>query len=92
MNRKHNSLLSLAALLLLAVILVLICAGCADEDQLEMYKKSDRFTVEWYANNDRTMPDCYIITDTETGAQYLYVSSHNSAGLTQLLPGEAPHG
>lgn len=88
MKRKHNPLVSLAALVLLATILVLACTGCAEKDQLETYKHSDRFTAEWYYHGGRSMPDCYIITDTETGVQYLYVNSYNAAGLTVLQPGE----
>lgn len=102
MTRKHNPLVALAALILLVTILVLICTGCSsaaaagaaaaaaetEKDQLETYKHSDRFTVEWYYHGGRSVPDCYIITDTETGAQYLYVNSHNAAGLTVLQPGE----
>lgn len=88
MTRKHNPLVALAALVILATILVLACTGCTEKDQLETYTQNDRFTVERYYYGDRTMPDCYIITDTETGAQYLACTWHNSAGLTVLQPGE----
>lgn len=88
MTRKHNPLVALAALVLLVTILVLTCTGCGAEDQLATYTQSDRFTVERYYYGDRTLPDCYIITDNETGAQYLACTWNNSAGLTVLQTGE----
>ena len=84
MTRKHNPLVALAALILLVTILVLACTGCASESQLETYKNSDRFTVERYYYGGPNMPDCYIITDNETGAQYLYCTTNRAAGLTVL--------
>lgn len=66
MYRKHNPMLSLVALLLLALILVLICTGCKTKAEAAETKPAPRFTVESAGNG------CKIITDTETGAQYLY--------------------
>ena len=89
----------LIVLILVFAILMLTCSGCSSAaaaaaaaatagDPLTTYKHSDRFTVERYYYGDRTMPDCYVITDTETGTQYLACTWHNSAGLTVLQPGE----
>ncbi len=80
MYRKNNPWLSLVALLLLALILVLTCTGCAAKAQAA---EPDRFTVENAGNG------CAIITDTETGVQYLYFyHSYNSykggSGMTKL--------
>lgn len=81
MRRKHNPYLALAALLLLALIVSWICGGCSVRaDAAE--KKVERFTVE-YAGNC-----CSIITDHETGIQYLlYKETSNygkGVGMTKL--------
>ena len=90
MNRKHNPMLALAALVLLAMILLLTCTGCASTAGPETPEpmvptettSTDRFTVDYM--NDGAQ----IITDTETGVQYLFYKFGYGAGLTQLLPGE----
>ncbi len=88
MHRKHNGLLSLAGLILLAIILVLICAGCeTDTGAAAGDENPARFTVK------NVEPDgsgtCYIITDTETGVQYLFFAiGDGRGGLTVLQPGE----
>lgn len=66
MYRKHNPWLSLVALLLLALILVLTCTGCHIETEAAETEPAPRFTMEEAGNG------CKIITDTETGTQYLY--------------------
>lgn len=85
MNRKHNPMVSLAALVLLAVVLVMACAGCTAEALT-----GGRFT---YARDGfGPGPICYIITDTHTGVQYLFckAGTYNGtgAGLCVLQPGE----
>ena len=91
MNRKHNPWVSLVALLLLVTLLVAICTSCG-VTQAEA-EEPDRFTVE---RTDSNQMDTYIITDKETGVQYLYVSSGYGAGLTVLQPAPteevSPHG
>jgi hypothetical protein len=87
MNRKHNPLVSLAALATLAAILVLICTGCTTE-AAKTEKTPDRFIIETATNNGTGHLDAFIITDTETGVQYLYLKSNNSGGLTVLQPAE----
>lgn len=76
MNRKYNPYVSLVALLLLALILVLTCTGCTLEisesgkrwisDEAEETEPAPRFTSEFAGNG------CTIITDSETGMQYLF--------------------
>lgn len=89
MNRKYNPWVSLVALLLLAVILEFACTGCAAAageptrvTRCETIKNSDRFTMERYYHG--TNPDCYVITDNETGTQYLYVADGYGGGLIKM--------
>jgi hypothetical protein len=89
MYRKSNPWVSLVAVLLLAVILVWTCTGCAaaageprKAARYEVIKNSDRFAMERYFNGSR--PDCYVITDNETGTQYLYVADSYGGGLTKM--------
>ena len=81
MRRKHNPLLALIALVLLTTILVLTCTGCGAETAEA--RTPGRFTVQDMGNN------CHIITDTETGVQYLHFwYGSTGGGLTVLQPGE----
>lgn len=85
MKRKHNPWISLVALLLLVTLLVTVCTGCAvtEAEAEETY----RFTVDnsqlGYGIN------LYVITDNETGAQYLFAESGRGVGLTVLQPAPA---
>ena len=87
MRRKHNPLLSLAALLLLAVILALTCIGCETAEATEAAASPKRFIVEEHEYIAATF-GARVITDTETGVQYLLVSYGQGLGLTKLE--EAP--
>lgn len=80
MRFKHNPWLSMVALLLLAAILALACTGCAHCTETAT---EPRFTAK-YAGDSLGVGDFYIITDTETGAQYLLVDVTNGAGMTKL--------
>lgn len=82
MNRKYNPWLSLAAFMLLALILVFTCTGCTEGEATET-KPAPRFTVEGAGNG------CKLITDTETGVQYLFyyypdMSDRAGGGLCKL--------
>ena len=85
MNRKHNPWVSLVALLLLVTLLVAICTGCgpveaeAEEPARFAFDDAGR-TFELWA---------YVITDTETGVQYLYVDGADGGGLIVLQPAPA---
>lgn len=85
MNRKHNPLVALVALLLLAVLL--LCAGCSGAAAAEEPETPKRFTIESYEYLEELSIDYItIITDTETGVQYIYVDGPYSGGLTVLQP------
>lgn len=87
MNRKHNPMVALVALLLLAVLLLLIgcSAPAAAAPEVPSESKSGKhFNVDWeymglYMN-------LFIITDAETGVQYLAAENENGIGLTVLQP------
>lgn len=80
MNRKHNPYVAMLALLLLALILTFTCTGCAVEGEAtEETKPTPRFTRE-YVDNSLT-----IITDTQTGVQYLVCNQyHTGIGMCKL--------
>lgn len=80
MNRKHNPIVALVALALLAVLL--FCARCDSTTET-----SPRFIVEDVkAKTQGAHQHVNIITDTETGMQYIFFKSYNSGGLTVLQP------
>lgn len=71
----------------LLVAILLVCTGCTATETPEPMDptettSTDRFTVDYM--NDGAQ----IITDTETGVQYLFYKFGYGAGLTPLLPGE----
>jgi len=74
MNRKKNPYVSLVALMLLALILVLICTGCRIETEAAETKPAPRFTSEYAGDY------CTIITDNETGVQYLAYARESNYG------------
>lgn len=80
MNRNYKHHVVMVALLLLAIIVSIVCNGCAVET--EAATNYGRFTKEYVGN------DLYIITDNETGVQYMaYVELTNrggGVGLTKL--------
>lgn len=92
MNRKHNALVALVALLLLTAILLLV--GCTEPaaatgSAAEEAETTARFTSEYIEGDSINMigsPDTYIITDNETGVQYLWIKSGYGGGLTVLQP------
>ena len=80
--------MSLVALLLAAIILVLTCTGCTTAAAAETETKpTARFVYEW-AGWGPDAGTLYIITDTETGVQYLTWENYNGAAMTVLQPGE----
>jgi hypothetical protein len=80
MNRNYKPHVALVALLILALIISFVCNSCAIET--EAATNYNRFTKEYVGN------DLYIITDNETGIQYMaYVELTNrggGVGLTKL--------
>lgn len=86
MNRKSNPWVALVALILLLVLVVCTCASCATYDNAEE-TEAPRFIVE-EATAKKLAPHQHveIITDTETGRQYIFFKSSNAGGLTVLEP------
>lgn len=84
MNRKANPWVSLIALILTLVLVVCICTGCVETTEAEE-TKGPRFTVE-IASDDSSQAKILIITDTETGVQYIFFSYGQSGGLSVLEP------
>lgn len=83
MNRKANPWVSLVALMLLVVVLVSICAGCCTANAEEPGSVGmGRFTVD--SRQSTRAGNLYVITDTETGVQYLSVGSGYGIGVTKL--------
>jgi hypothetical protein len=79
MRRKHNPLVALLALLLLALIVTWICGGCSVHAEASETESTPRFTVENAGNFLK------IITDNQTGEQYLAYYQYNTGiGLTKL--------
>lgn len=89
MNVKRNPWVSLAALALLAVILAVICSGCGSVDATtaDAVQETTRLEISYSDIVDGVI--LCIITDTETGAQYLMAGNSSGYGLTVLLPGAA---
>ena len=76
----------LIALLLTAVIAITLCSCFGDENHVAA-ECADRFTFERVGQDEGMF--AYIITDTETGTQYICVKAHgHGCGLTVLQPPE----
>lgn len=84
MTRKNNPWVSLVAMVLLAVILVWTCTGC-QEVEAATNEAPPRYTVE---NETHDGIAFYTVTDTLTGAQYLYCRSGYGGGMAALQPVE----
>ncbi len=89
MNRKHNPWVALVGLLL-GLLLVILCAGCGvttetpePGEPTEHAEESDRFTYE-HAAWLPMVGNAYIITDHDTGAEYLVISGNSGAAMTVL--------
>jgi hypothetical protein len=80
---KHNPFVSLLALLLLALITVCILTGCSIRDLVEAEEELPRFELTYQQGLDGGVIE--IITDTETGRQYLFVEDYYKGGLA-LMP------
>ena len=99
MNRTCNPWVSLVALLLGAVLLVLICSGCATVEAAmgaELAPTEPARFVTDYIQDEGGGDTIRIITDSETGAQYLvYIDAYHisnaggrGVGITALQDGE----
>lgn len=89
MNRKNNLWISLIALLLLATILTCICSGCGNKEayEIQTMETESRLTVEHHTvtmDEFGSVGFADIITDNETGTQYLYYRYGSGSGLTKM--------
>lgn len=80
MSRKRYGWASLVALLILAVMLVVILVGCGPRS--EESEAEYRFTVEEVGESINA--DVYLITEKETGKQWVYVEGYKAGGLSRL--------
>lgn len=86
MNRKANPWVSLAAIVLIVVSLVGLCCCGEPTNANAEEPTSARFEVthsEWLGGTR-----VKIVTDTETGTQYLLIGVGQGAGLTVLQPAD----
>lgn len=57
-----------------------------EEDKLEVEQEDARFTTEPYENNEDTFQEIEILTDNETGCQYIINGgSKYTSGMSPLL-------
>lgn len=85
MSRKNNPWVALVALILLLVLVVCICTSCGSAVAEET--DATRFIIEVEKAKTRNGWDSVkIITDTETGAQYIFFEDGYAGGLTVLEP------
>ena len=84
MTANRHRLRTAIAAVVLSVFLLLGCVGCFPYQANEEYPVMDgRFMFAPSAQNP--FPTSIIITDTETGVQYLYISNGYGSGLTVLV-------
>lgn len=88
MSRKHNPVVALVALILMILLVMAVCTGC-DEAEAEETQTDPRFIFEQVENAGNDFAGTHIITDTETGVQYILVKYLNGTGLTKLEPAPA---
>lgn len=75
---------NLLIILLLAALLSLVLCGCINKVETNQETYNERFATE-IADNSFGFTTTYIITDKDTGVQYLYVFRGDSGGITPLL-------
>lgn len=84
MNDNYGRFLTIALWVFsIVLIVVMTITGCSVETEAAVHTPSVRFAVEDFGNG------CSIITDNETGVQYLYyyesiTSYHDGSGLCKL--------
>lgn len=89
MNRKHNPFVALVGLVLLALLLVTTAGCAAPAEATEAAETAETEPGNWHRFATEYCGDgCTIITDTQTGVQYLYHGSGYGGGLTVLQDAE----
>lgn len=78
MSRKRNGWASLVALLILAALLVMILTGCGPRNESDP-KPDWRFAKEKVYGD--TWGSIYLISDKETGKQWVFVHDGYAGGL-----------
>lgn len=87
-NKRNNNwqLILFAAILALAMFAVFLCTGCAAGEAAEPAPKPEpRFTFKEVENNVVGLRN-WIITDNDTGVQYLYLDGGYDGGMVKLEP------
>ena len=99
MYRKNNPWVALVAALLLALILIFACTGCnavaaeaaEDTEPTEPTAAMEaagltgpRFEVDHEGYGWPWLDGIYVITDTQTGTQYLFCETGTGCGLCKL--------
>lgn len=78
MSRKRNGWANLVALLILAALLVVILAGCGSQGESDS-------EPDWRFAKEKVYQDAfgiiYLITDKETGKQWVFVHDGYAGGL-----------
>lgn len=82
MNQNIKNWVTLVTLIMLLVLIVCTSEACTDTAEAT---ESPRFTAEYTGEGARGM-HIYVITDNETGAQYLFIKDGYGGGLTVLDP------
>lgn len=91
MRRKSNPWVALVALILLLVLIV-CCSSCessTDAAEIDTAEDAPRFIIEEASvagQSTALYSRIAIITDTETGVQYIVFKGSNGAGITKLEP------
>ena len=88
---KKNPYLSLIAIVVMVALVAVLFSGCAVETEdsptaEQSVEKPKRFTAEYYSVDN--FGGATVITDTETGEQYLFYRQGSMSGLTKLENGE----
>lgn len=96
MYRKNNPWVALVAVMLLALILAFVCTGCHVEAAAATEGTEPtaamgaagitgpRFEVDHEGYGWPWLDGIYVITDTQTGTQYLFCETGTGCGLCKL--------
>lgn len=82
MNKMTKFAVYSTVFIALIAILVVFFTGCSTSVGSETL--DDRFTVTNAYGRETTVDGISIVTDAETGVQYLVVDGYNGIGLTKL--------
>lgn len=89
MNRKSNPWVALVALILMLVVCCSSCESPTDAAETDTAEGTPRFIIEEASvkrQNTTLFSRIAIITDTETGVQYIVFKGSDCTGMTKLEP------